>query len=321
MTRILVHEFVSASALPADDALMAAGRAMRDALVDDLSALPGLLLSVVVGPAAPLQRSDVTPVWATPGEDPLALLAREALRHDRVWVVAPETGGLLARCQALVGSPRWVGCDAASLRVASSKRATLAALQRQAIATPRDGEWAVCARRWVVKPDDGAGATATRCHDLAAGASAEATRREGLGEVVTLEPWVDGEALSLSLLCQCGQAELLSVNRQQVRINADGVVHFDGVCALGVDAASPATPVLRDLSTRVARALPGLCGFVGVDLVWHAQRGPVVIEVNPRLTCAYVGLSRRLGRNLAGEILSGQPAPLAMCTEGFHATP
>jgi tyramine---L-glutamate ligase len=32
-------------------------------------------------------------------------------------------------------------------------------------------------------------------------------------------------------------------------------------------------------------------------------RGPVVIEVNPRVTCAYIGLSAALGRNLAAELL------------------
>ncbi len=63
----------------------------------------------------------------------------------------------------------------------------------------------------------------------------------------------------------------------------------------------------RDALTFVARdvvqAIPGLRGFVGIDIVWHEQRGPVVIEVNPRLTCAYIGLSAALGRNLAAELL------------------
>jgi len=63
----------------------------------------------------------------------------------------------------------------------------------------------------------------------------------------------------------------------------------------------------------VAATLPGLRGFVGIDLVWHAQRGPVLIEINPRLTCSYVGLSQRLGRCLAGEVLALQRL------EGLHA--
>ena len=61
--------------------------------------------------------------------------------------------------------------------------------------------------------------------------------------------------------------------------------------------------LLAALARRVGRAMPGLRGFVGIDLVWHAQRGPVLIEVNPRVTCAYVGLSQALGRNLAADVI------------------
>jgi predicted ATP-grasp superfamily ATP-dependent carboligase len=67
------------------------------------------------------------------------------------------------------------------------------------------------------------------------------------------------------------------------------------------------------LAQRVGAALPGLFGFVGIDVVWHPQRGPVVIEVNPRVTCAYVGLSAALGRNLAAELLQAQRAATGAC--------
>jgi predicted ATP-grasp superfamily ATP-dependent carboligase len=38
--------------------------------------------------------------------------------------------------------------------------------------------------------------------------------------------------------------------------------------------------------------------------VLHPRQGPVVIEINPRVTCAYRGLSASLGRNLALELLA-----------------
>jgi hypothetical protein len=63
----------------------------------------------------------------------------------------------------------------------------------------------------------------------------------------------------------------------------------------------------HDLARRMAAlslALAEDSGFVGIDLVWHARLGPVVIEINPRLTCAYAGLSAALGRNLAAEIVT-----------------
>ncbi len=49
---------------------------------------------------------------------------------------------------------------------------------------------------------------------------------------------------------------------------------------------------------RIGAALPGLHGIVGVDYIATAN-GPVVVEVNPRLTTSYAGLRRSLGVNPA----------------------
>jgi predicted ATP-grasp superfamily ATP-dependent carboligase len=71
-------------------------------------------------------------------------------------------------------------------------------------------------------------------------------------------------------------------------------------------ALDPRRAPLAQLAARVAAAMPGLRGFVGIDIVWPTRGTPVVIEVNPRLTCAFVGLSQRLGRCLAAEMLALQ---------------
>jgi predicted ATP-grasp superfamily ATP-dependent carboligase len=60
-------------------------------------------------------------------------------------------------------------------------------------------------------------------------------------------------------------------------------------------------------------ALPGLRGFVGIDVVWHPQRGPVVIEVNPRLTVAYAGLAATRGGKLACALLEAHGVRIARC--------
>lgn len=44
----------------------------------------------------------------------------------------------------------------------------------------------------------------------------------------------------------------------------------------------------------MAEAIPGLEGLFGIDILLTAE-GPVVVEVNPRLTTAYAGLRRALG--------------------------
>jgi predicted ATP-grasp superfamily ATP-dependent carboligase len=125
---------------------------------------------------------------------------------------------------------------------------------------------------------------------------------------MTLEPWVAGEPLSLSLLCRGGKTEVLSVNRQHIAVDGQGLVSFEGVESGVVPPGDARMRPLRNLATQVARHVPGLRGFVGIDLVWHARFGPVLIEINPRVTCAYVGLSARLGRNLAAEVLQAHHA-------------
>jgi predicted ATP-grasp superfamily ATP-dependent carboligase len=38
--------------------------------------------------------------------------------------------------------------------------------------------------------------------------------------------------------------------------------------------------------------------------VWHRERGPVVIEVNPRVTCAYPALAGSVEANIAASIVA-----------------
>lgn len=331
---VLVLEFLSAGGLrgnPAEAELMPLGLAMRDAMMHDLLALPSTLVrsvGVAVCAAAPLPALPagcvpdrrVRALQAGAGEDLLAFLAAQAHGHDAAWVVAPETGGLLSACEATVrcaaGPQAWLGSSAAALSVAASKTRTLTALAREGVPTALDADWALAARRWVVKPDDGAGAVATQVLADRAAAKALAQQRRAAGEAVTLQPWVEGEALSVSLLCGrrpgevAPRAELLSLNRQHIAIGEGGSVGFEGVESLCSDGRDPRWPRLQALADAVQRALPGLFGFVGIDLVWHPQAGPVAIEVNARVSCAYIGLGRRLGRSLAADILAMREAAL-----------
>ena len=306
--RIFVYESLSAEAPAAPGGasgdLLAAGVAMRDAIVDDLLRIDGVAVTCAVGAAAGCgalprwEAAGIATAAARPGEDAETFVGRQAALHDLAWVVAPETGGQLARLQAIVGGDRWIGCDAASIRCASSKRATLAVLSAAGVPTPQDGA-ASHRGRWIVKPDDGAGCLWTRVHGDRAAALDHLH-----GQAPTMEPFIDGEALSISMIVGADLARALSFNRQRIAIDGAG-----RLCDLGVQvgalcaATDPRIYSLEALGAATVRALPGLGGFVGIDVVWNEERGAVVIEVNPRVTCAYVGLSRLLGRNLAADIL------------------
>jgi tyramine---L-glutamate ligase len=302
MTRILIFEYLTGGGLDsADHTLLPMGLAMRDAMVGDLLRSGLFSVGVACGHGVPLPPHEGAAVLRCADRASLfEWVARQAALHDAVWLVAPETDQLLARFAQAVPAARWIGCDAQAIGIASSKSATLACLAAHGVTTPLAFHGA--ASRWIVKPDDGAGAVDTTLYT--GHEAAQAAMRRGHRSAMTLEPWVDGDALSLSLSCAADHAELLSINRQRIAIEDDGRLRYDGVDIDTVPLASAEGRRLAALATRVHAAIAGLRGFVGIDVVWHAARGPVVIEVNPRLTCAYVGLSARLQRNLAAEFVS-----------------
>lgn len=219
---------------------------------------------------------------------------------DAVWMTAPETGGLLERYarRVLAAGRHWLGCSPAAVRLAASKRATSERLRAAGIAavpTLHQAQ-AVASGPVVVKPDDGVGCDAVRCFGARDAAARWATAV--LGERAVFQPLVPGLPLSLSLLCADGDAQLLSVNRQHLRLR-DGGFELAGIT---VDALGDAGGVFARLARRVAAAIPGLWGHVGVDLV-ATPDGPMVIEVNPRVTVSYAGLRRALGINPAQALL------------------
>ncbi len=332
MTKVLVYEYISGGGCADADVmreLLPMGRAMRDAIAGDLARVPGVSVTCAmtaseIGDASRRQSDRRQLAYCVPpaGSDPYRFIRKEAPHHDAVWVIAPETDGVLAGLCGAVGTQRWIGCDAESIRIASSKRRTAKRLAQAGIATTR--AWSVDAPlqpgpgAWVVKPDDGAGAVGTHIYDDFRRAEYAFLHRAAAQERVTFEEWVEGDALSLSLLCDQGRADLLSINWQHIRVEG-GSIRYDGVTVGSIALNSLVGHSCRELGSRIAATLPGLAGFVGIDVVWHRERGPVVIEINPRATCAYVDLAKRTDLNLAANILANHYAGQADVERSCHA--
>jgi len=310
---VFVYEYLSGGGVPAEHVgdpsiphLLKQGRSMRDAIVADLVQIDEIEITCATSgddqPVAVPQLRYVAPDPNQPAREFVRAMARA---HDLVWVIAPETDSVLATLAAAVPPEQWIGCDRSAIAVASSKTLTARHLAQSGIAAThiwQPGD-TVTAERWVVKPDDGAGTADTQLFTSFEPAARELRKRAEFGQVAVLEPWVEGAAISASLLCGPLGAEVLAINHQHIDVDERGQVAFRGVNIDVVDRANPLGRQVEDVALQVARALPGLRGFVGCDLV-AAPQGPVVIEVNPRLTTAYVGLSRRLARNLARDVLA-----------------
>jgi predicted ATP-grasp superfamily ATP-dependent carboligase len=309
---MLAYEFITGGGMaraPLPEGLRDEGDMMLRALVRDLVELPRLEVTVTRDARMPpLAVEGVRVIPVRPGADPMAAYLRALDEADAVWPVAPETGGTLeALARAACRRGRMlVGCRPEAIALAASKLRTSAALQAAGVAVvpsfASPAQVGGQGGRWVVKPDDGAGCAGTCILDTAAAARAMLSASPRGAPVA--QPWIEGEALSLSVVVGRGCAEVLCCNRQHVE-TTDGRLRLR---RLEVNALPP-TADMDALAQAVARAIPGLEGYVGIDLVAAAGR-LTVIEINPRLTTSFTGLRQALGCNLAALVLA-QPSRVA----------
>jgi len=295
--RLLIIEFVTGGGFAGGvlpESLAAEGELMLQAVLHDLHGAAGLAVTV-----ARDTRLSRPPAWCevVDVEDaPWPRWAAAVDAVDAVLPIAPETDGLLERLNGLVVARgrQLLGCDPAAVRIAASKTRTAAALQRagiEVIPTSSDASrLPASAHGWIVKPDEGAGSEHTYHLRDAAAVRARLDSAEIAAPVV--QTFVPGDPVSLSLLCAPGRVRLLGCNRQ-LQTRAGDALRQSGVV---VNGAIEHLAAVEPLAGRLPAALPGLLGYVGVDLIVGAD-GPVVVEVNPRLTTAYAGLSASIGYN------------------------
>jgi len=302
--RIFVAEYITGGGLLKDELtteLLTEAETMVGALLEDLAAMPGVQVLVSRDPRlsrprvpidifTPRQVDDIWQEWCQCME-----------RCDAVWPIMPETGGLLERISrlALEVDCKLIGSRPEAVRVAASKLQASRCLGRHGIdvvptCTPANLV-PDRAPRWVAKPDDGVGCEGIRILDNPEGLAAFMDR--GTCKDYVLQPYIPGTPASLSMLCHEGEACLLSANLQQV-VEINGRFHVRGIIVNGLK------PIDRyaELARSIAHAIPDLWGYVGVDLIC-TNSGPVVLEVNPRLSVSYAGLRRALGLNPARLVL------------------
>lgn len=323
--RILVHEFVSGGGLAGRDvvaSLVREGAAMRDALVADLARIPGHRIVTTADPRFPIAAPPAVEVVMLPAHQG-HLFDALIESADAVWLIAPETNRCLERLAAKAERARkmLLGPSADVILRASDKGGLAKRLTRHGIAHPltrivrREADLKRAAREigfpLVVKPRRGAGCDgvclARSSREL--GHLVAMARRAARGGVL-LQEYVDGVAASVSLLADGRRAVALALNAQQVRPSRP-FSYRGGRTPLNHPLAQRAI----DAAVDTCQLLAGLRGYVGVDLVLTPSDA-VVIEVNPRLTTAYLGVRAALA-GTAGNVAA---MALAACA-GVLPTP
>ncbi len=306
--RVFVYEYCCAVGLgrdPSDPAhsLYREGRAMRDAVADDFHRVPGAEVVVLDGDTARRERERF----------------REAATGcDWCLVIAPELGGELQRRAewARKAGARLLGPSADAIAITSCKIDLARIWDAGGVPTPRTEQfldWFREPSRFpvVCKPISGAGSTATVRFDRMDEVMAvhEAGEFEGFGETeLLLQEFTPGQPASVAFLVGPVQTVPLPPTFQLLS-SGDRFRYEGGELPIRPDLAERAIA----LGQRAVGCVPGLLGFVGVDLILgDAVDGSadVAIEINSRLTTSYVGLRQLADFNLAEAMLrvaAGEP--------------
>lgn len=250
--------------------------------------------------------------------------AQDAIRKtrgkiDAVYILAPESGGTLQSFVKLVeqSGVASLNCQSTAIGMAADKAFLYENLKVKGLPTPdtstfnfsdhlADIKSAIKSKFCfpvLFKPLDGVGCSGlsiveTEAHIADAMAKVK-SQSESKGFLV--QEFVSGEAASISLLTTGKDTLPVSLNKQEISLvtpNKDS--SYDGGC---VPYEHPFWLEASQIAQQVVGCFSGLRGYVGVDLVLSAD-GPMVVDVNPRLTTSFVGLSNITGFNISEALLN-----------------
>lgn len=307
--KLLVFEYICGGGLAGQvlpESLLAEGRLMLQALLDELKLLPEIeVLLPLDERCTDLKLPKNVQTFAVIGVKSHAnLLGKLLSQSDLFWPIAPETDGVLLQLaiQAQALNKTVLLSDPETVGICSDKLATYQCLKRHEIPVVESLNLlaldALPFMPAVIKPRDAAdcegGFVLTRQDQFQAlGQSINA-------ENYLLQPLMKGDAVSLSCLFKNAQAWLLTTNQQHVTIQNNRFTLQ--ACEVNTDNAR--RTFYRDLIGRVAQALPGLWGYIGIDLIETAEFGPLILEINPRITTSYAGIRAATGINVAEQVLN-----------------
>ena len=256
----------------------------------------------------PLEADKVAP--ASTREETVSLVKELAEEADYSYVIAPEAGGTLEELVELTGKlDTSLNCKPREIARAADKLSLLKNAKEIGLEVPEtvavslgdmeDGRKVAKEMSYplIVKPSEGVGCSGlsvvTEEEELVA--AFRKVDKLSSAKQLLIQRIVRGVPVSISLISTGKRALLLALNSQDILFSTpDSDSEYLG-------GAMPYHHPLRRRALEAAKRLvesTKLTGYVGVDLVL-TRRGPVIMEVNPRLTTSFVGLSMVLQPNIA----------------------
>lgn len=314
--RVFVSEYVCSGAWPEAEiggSLAVEGRAMLEAILVDFAKIPGMEVWTtwdrrLGGPAVPGVHWEVV---SSPEAEKNQFAALSA-ECEATFIIAPEFDGiLLSRCRTVErAGGRLLGTNSRGVELSADKLRTADWLRNFEVPTIPTSEFdpssPTDALRFpqVIKPRDGAGSQSTF---LITGRGEfprilDELRRETSPHPMIQQPFVAGKSVSVGLLVapEPHSVEVFPVAEQA--LSNDGRFRYVGGW---IPARCRNSQAVLETAATASTWIPGLCGYVGVDLIVpdDAPERPVVVEINPRLTTSYLGYRALTDENLAERML------------------
>ena len=222
-----------------------------------------------------------------------------------VLIIAPETGGILANLhrQALLQNKVILGCSVSAIETTSNKLTCFQQLKKHDIAvadTYLASDVAnihfISDTPYLAKPIDGAGCLDTYVFNTVKELDRYVlTLSDFEQEKIVIQPYITGISASLSLFFSDIDVTVLSINEQQIELENNKLTFIACHVNSIIEATFPHSQAYK-LARQIQIAIPGLWGLVGIDFI-ITENSAVIVDINPRVTTAYIGLKSVLKTN------------------------
>lgn len=312
--RLLVFEFITGGGLldqPLPSSLLQEGYLMRNALLADLSELAAGYIELLVLHDARIVESvennseSFRWIAINSGTDLKTKLLGLDTAYDAVWLIAPETDGILLDWCRFFNDQGKRLCTSAddAVSICADKLQTFKVLQGAGISCVPSCEFIASKPiekgEWVLKKNNSVG-----CDEVYFLSSephwSHVLSRLNSASRYLVQPYIHGKALSLSCLFYRGSAYFICCNEQHLQVvNQQFVL---SACTVNVQIENVQS--YQSLCQTIAEAIPQLFGYVGIDFIETALGEHFILEINPRLTSSYAGIKTALGINVAAQVLN-----------------
>ena len=308
---ILIYEHLTSGGcfdVPVDSSLMVEGRAMAESLMADFQSLSNVSVVTMRDDRLPeLEIEDVEVHRVASQGEQESIFINLCQKADRIIIIAPESAGAFTdRLETARKLKPFaiMNCFDRSLDIGCDKWELAKFCQQYEIPHISTALWMGqdidVSYPMVIKPRDGAG-----CEKIVV------VKEEAIpGEIKTdgsliAQPMLEGISLSSAACFSSGGELLLTLPLGSQHVNiGDSVKYQGGAIPWRHEMSDEANCQAIEIWSILEQKLIGLWGYVGIDWLWQEETKMLrLVEINPRLTTAFVGYRQLFGNEIIKAML------------------